>query len=90
MRTKECEKFEAALAAFMRTSRDLMDDIVAAVQRARSLARDALDDAKEAIAPALGRGPLYELDAAANALDDILADAEDAVEAARDGLYGDE
>jgi hypothetical protein len=80
---------EKEILAFVNGLRDKLDDAMVDVQKARDLAKDALDDARENIAPALGQGPLDEFDATAKTVDSFLGDAEDAIEAARDACYDD-
>jgi hypothetical protein len=87
MRLKEFEELEKELMAFVNVLRDKLDTAKSAVDRAKMLAQDAITDAVAAVAPALGPGPLEELEAAGQAIDSALGDAEDAIEEAQSDCY---
>jgi hypothetical protein len=81
---------KGALRDFVKEVRDRLRDASEALERAKGVASSALDDARDGVAPAMGAGPLAELEWSAQQVEDALSDAQDAVKAAEDALYPDE
>jgi hypothetical protein len=78
-----------AANAWVRAIRGRLEEAQLALATAKSRAADAFQDAKDAVAPALGQGPLGDLEAGAAAVEDAVGDAEEALQAAENECYDD-
>jgi hypothetical protein len=89
MKLEAFQELKEALAAFVKEVRDKLEEAESEVDRAKDMAQDAFGDAMKAAAPAMGPGPLQNLEAAMHCVTDCLGDVATAIEQARDACYSD-